>query len=55
MGFGRVVERRVRDRRGCTRPESVFERITRDYRGGASPQVDIRIGGRQLVHFSHEM
>jgi hypothetical protein len=45
-----AVERLVRDRLGCSCPEAVFARIGLDYRGGSPPEVDLRIGGRLLVH-----
>ena len=50
MSVRSAVQDLVRDRLGCTCPDSVFERITLECRGGGSPEADIRIGGRLLVH-----
>jgi hypothetical protein len=50
MSVRGAVQELVRDRLGCTCPDPVFERIILECRGGASPEADMRIGDRLLIH-----
>ena len=50
MAFLETVRTLIRQRLGCGCPETVFEQIRLDYRGGTPPETDLRIGGRLLVY-----